>query len=138
MSEVAKFTSLLSALIVLATIVGCDRPPSRDPDVPTDVKIRRLVWDVDDFSQEAGEIKQVPRLFAPESQPDAKQLQRYAEFRYEVKQLAQSADAATLTVGLKDAKSGEDRGDVKWSAKKINNVWKLTDAPLLVLLEFRL
>jgi hypothetical protein len=111
-------------------MAGCERPVARDPEVPTDVKIRRLVSDVDDFSQTPRELKSaVPRLFAPGHKPSDEVLPRYADYRYKEKQPVQSGDSATISVVLKDAKSGGPAGEMKWSMTKINGVWKLTDAP---------
>jgi hypothetical protein len=125
--------SLFSSAIVLITAVllGCDRPPPLAPDVPTDFRISHIVFDVDDFSQDPQELKtRVPRLFAPGSEPSAEKLQRYSAYHYEAKEPVISGDSATINVTIKDAKSGESRGEFKWSATNTKNGWKLTDAPL--------
>jgi acyl dehydratase len=86
---------------------------------------------MDDFAQTPRELKDVvPRLFAPGCEPSAETLPRYAAYHYQGKRPVQSGDSATVAVTLTDVKTGESAGEVQWSMKTINKVWKLTDAPL--------
>jgi len=111
--------------------IGCNRTPPLDPDVPADARIARLLLDVDDFAQDPDELKsKVPRLFAPGCAPSEKELQRYAAYRYEAKPAVRSGDTATAIVTVKDAKSEAVVGEMKWTVKLVDNIWKITDAPL--------
>ena len=69
-------------------------------------------------------------MFAPDCEPSNEALLRYPAYHYEGKPPVQSGDSATVTVIVKDATTGEPAGEVQWSMKKINNVWKLKEAPL--------
>ncbi|MGA2617496.1 MAG: hypothetical protein ABSF26_07800 [Thermoguttaceae bacterium] len=119
-------------VLILAGIVtpGCDRPPPLDPDVPTDKRILMLVDDVDDFSQSKDELGRIRQLFVPESQPSRETLLRYVPYRYEGKPPVRSGDSATVTVMVKDAKTGNPVGEVQWSITKVDGVWRIKDAPL--------
>ncbi len=142
----------------MGVAVGCSHNPSSDPDIPSVVKIGRLVSDMDDFAQTPRELKiAVPRLFAPGSEPSEKDLPRYADYHYEGKPPVLNGDTATVVVIVKDAKTGNSVGELTWSVKKVKDakrvfepsdsasakgqasahgdkaakeIWKLTDAPL--------
>ncbi len=120
------------AVLILPGIVtlGCDRPVALDPEVPAERRILRLVEDVDDFAQTPRELKVIPRLFAPGCEPSDEALLRYPAYRYEGKPPVQSGDSATVTVIVKDAKTGTPAGEVQWSMTKVNGIWRLKDAPL--------
>ncbi len=119
-------------ILILSGIVapGCDRAPPANPDVPSERKILMLVEDLDDFSQSKKELERIKRLFVPGSQPSQEALSRYMAFRYEGQQPVQSGDSATVAVIVKDAKTGNPVGEVQWSIVKVNDVWKLKEAPL--------
>ncbi len=119
-------------VLILPGIVtlGCDRPLPLHPDVPAERPILRLVEDVDDFAQTPRELKVIPRLFAPGCEPSNETLLRYGNYRYEAKRPVQSGDSATVTVIVKEAKTGNPAGEMQWSMTKINGKWKLKDAPL--------
>jgi hypothetical protein len=152
----ARLFILLIALY-LTTTLGCKDAPVSDPDIPESLKIARLVDMVDDFASEPDEAYLVPRLFAPGSEPSAKDLPRYSEYRYEGKPAVFKGDTATVVVMVKDAKTEKPVGEVTWSMKKLKNikaiwnnadsgsgkgevvvredkggkdVWRITDAPL--------
>ena len=152
----ARLPYLLIA-IYLATTLGCKDAPVSDPDIPESLKIARLVDMVDDFASEPDEVKLVPRLFAPGSEPSANDLPRYSDYRYEGKPAVFKGDTATVVVMVKDAKTGNPVGEVTWSMKKLKNIkaswnsadsgsgrgevvvreekggkeiWRITDAPL--------
>ncbi len=125
--KLAAWTLLLLPGIVT---LGCDRPPPLHPDVPVEMRILRLVADVDDFAQTPSELKIIGRLFAAGCAPSGEALLRYSAYRYEGKPPVISGDSATVTVIVKDAKTGESAGEVQWSMVKMNDVWKLKDAPL--------
>jgi hypothetical protein len=143
----------------IAAMIGCGHPAASDPYVPTDVKISRLVLDMDDFSQDPRELEiAVPRLFAVGCEPSEKELHRYGGYHYEGKPPVQKGDTATVVVIIKNAKSGNSEGEFTWKAKKVTEVkgvygtndsaqpgnaesaagggktdkeiWKLTEAPL--------
>jgi hypothetical protein len=116
---------------ILAFIAsGCDSPPPRYPEVPTEVRILWPVGDVDDRSSSPGELELVKRVFVPGREPTGKALERYTEFRYEGKPPVQNGDSATVTVVLKDAKTGEPAGEIDWSLVRIHGRWRIKDAPL--------
>ena len=120
----------------LATGLGCNRNQSLEVYVPTDVKIGRLVSDMDDFCQDPRELTAVvPRLFAPDCKPSLKVLPRYADYHYEGNAPVQKGDTATIVVTVTDLNTKAMVGEVTWSMKKVPNekgteVWRLTDAPL--------
>jgi hypothetical protein len=119
-------------VLVLPGIVtlGCDRPLPVNPEVPTAKRILMLVEDVDDFSQSKDELERIKPLFAPGSGPSKEALPRYRAYRYEGKQVVQSGDSATVSVIVKEAKTGNPAGEMQWSVIKVNDVWKLKEAPL--------
>ena len=122
-----------SAAIILApllfTLAGCERPVKMDPDRPPEFEMLLPVGDVDDCA-EGKEYDRLIHLFAPGSEPSPKAAERYSEFHYQGKDPKQSGDTATATVTIKDAKSGQNRGEFKWTMTRIKTAWKLTDAPL--------
>ena len=119
-------------VLVLPGIVtlGCDRPLPVNPEVPIEKRILMLVDDVDDFSQSKKELERIKPLFAPGSEPSRETLLRYMAYRYEGKRPVLSGDSATVTVVIKEAKTGNPAGEVQWSIIKVNDVWKLKEAPL--------
>ncbi len=146
---------LLPIALYLGTALGCKDAAVSDPDIPESLKVTRLVDMVDDFASEPDEVKLVPRLFAAGSEPSAKDLPRYSDYRYEGKPAVFNGDIATVVVMVKDAKTGKPAGEVTWSMKKLKNVkaswnsaesskgevvvrqeqggrdlWRITDAPL--------
>ena len=127
-------TQRLAAWLVLIlpgiVMLGCDRPPPLHPEVPTEVRILRLVADVDDFAQTPRELKIIPRLFAPGCEPTQETLSRFPDYHYEGKPPVQSGDSATVVVIIKDAKTGAPAGELQWSMTTVNGKWKIKDAPL--------
>jgi hypothetical protein len=101
-----------------------------NPDVPVENRILMLVEDVDDYSQNKNELERIRPLFAPGSGPSKEGLSRYTAYRYEGKTPVRSGDSATIAVAIKDAKTGNPAGEMQWSAIKVNNIWRLKDAPL--------
>jgi hypothetical protein len=122
----------LWVVLILAGIVtlGCDRPPPLNPEVPAEKRILMLVEDVDDFSQDKNELERIKRLFVPGSAPSKEALLRYMAYRYEGNRPVQSGDSATVVVVIKEAKTGNAAGEMQWSMTKVNDVWKIKDAPL--------
>ena len=118
--------------LVLAGVVllGCDQPVAMKPDVPTDQRILWPVADVDDRSSSPGELELMKKVFVPGNEPDKKALLRYPAYRYQGTKIVQSGDTATVTVVLTDAKTGNPAGEVEWSLVKVNESWKIKDAPL--------
>ena len=128
-------TRKLAAWLVLIlpgmVTLGCDSPPPLNPEVSTEAKIRRLVDDVDDFAKTPKELAVIPRLFAPDCKHSKEALPRYADFHYEVKRIVQSGDSATVTVVVKDAKTGDPAGELQWSMTNVDGrLWRIKDAPL--------
>ena len=113
---------LLPIALYLGTALGCKDAAVSDPDIPESLKVTRLVDMVDDFASEPDEVKLVPRLFAAGSEPSAKDLPRYSDYRYEGKPAVFNGDIATVVVMVKDAKTGKPAGEVTWSMKKLENV----------------
>ena len=134
MGNIDRETRRLAAWMVLIlpgiVAIGCDRPLSMKPEIPAERRILRLVEDVDDFAQTPRELKVIPRLFAPGCEPSPEVLSRYPAYHYEGKPPVQSGDSATVTVIVKDAKTGDPAGEVQWSMTKVKGVWRLKEAPL--------
>ena len=129
--RIARGARCIALLLPVVAVVGCNRPLPVDPDVPTEVRIRQLVRDVDDFAHDPYELKLcVPRLFVSGCEPSETDLQRYANYSYEEKPPVWHGDTATMVVNLKDAKTGSSLGEFTWSAKKVKVVkplFKLAD-----------
>jgi hypothetical protein len=121
---------LVAPILFLAAMTGCDSPPPLEPEIPADQAIRRLVSKVDKYAHRQMEITNMADSFAPGCKPSEKDLSRYTAYHYENKPPVRSGDTATVVVTVKNAKSQAVVGEVKWSAKKVDNIWKLTDAPL--------
>jgi hypothetical protein len=123
-------TYILLLLLLGIITLGCDRPPPLNPEVPTERRILGVVEDVDDFAQTPRELKRVAALFAPGSEPSKESLARYANYHYEGKLPVISGDSATVTVVIKDLKSGNPVDEVQWSMVKSDKGWRLKEAPL--------
>jgi hypothetical protein len=121
---------LVSTVLFLTAIAGCDSPPPLEPEIPADKAISRLVSKVDKYAHRPKELANMADSFAPGCKPSEKVLPRYIAYHYEYKTPVRSGDTATVVVTVKNAKSQAVVGEVKWSAKKVDNIWKLTDAPL--------
>jgi hypothetical protein len=122
-----------SAAVILIPLLsafgGCERPVKMEPDRPPEVEMLMPVGDVDDLAHDK-EYDRLIRMFAPGSEPSQKALAHYSDFRYEGKNPRQFGETATAMVAIKDAKTGQDRGEFKWTMTRIKGAWKLTDAPL--------
>jgi hypothetical protein len=120
------------AALILAGIAtwGCDQPPPLNPVVPSDDRILMLVGDVDDFSRDKSELERIIPLFVKGSEPSKEALQGYMAYRYEGKRPVQSGDSAIVVVVVKDAKTGDQVGEMQWSMTKVNDVWRIKNAPL--------
>ncbi len=123
----AVSTSLIVAGFLMG---GCDRSPPMNPDISIDQHVTWLVRDIDDRVSSPGELPLAKKIFAQGHEPSKEALQRYTAYRYQAKQPVQNGDSAKVTVVVKDAKTGQPAGEVQWSATKVGDVWKLTDAPL--------
>ena len=88
------------------------------------------VRDIDDRVSSPGESPLAKKIFAQGHEPSNRALERDTAYRYQAKQPVQNGDSAKVTVVVKDAKTGQPAGEVQWSATKVGDVWKLTDAPL--------
>jgi hypothetical protein len=114
---------------LLFAIAGCERPVTMDPDISPAVKTLMPIEGVDDLAHDK-DYGRLVHLFASGSEPPQNALVHYSDFRYEGKNPTQSGDTATATVTVKDAASGQVRGDFKWTMTRVKGDWKLTDAPL--------
>jgi hypothetical protein len=123
------FVTLATLLPAAALLIGCDQPVKMEPYRPPAVEILMPVGDVDDLA-DGREFDRLVRLFAPGREPSNEACLRYAMYRYQGRDPRQSGDTATAVVTVKDAKTGNQVGEVKWTMKKVNGFWKLTDAPL--------
>jgi hypothetical protein len=110
--------------------LGCDRPLPPDPDISTGELVEMLIDAVDDFSHHPKEVDRIKQLFIPGSEPSKEALARYSDYHYEGKPPVVSGDSATVTVTLKDVKTGNPVGEVQWTLVKVNKGWKFKDAPL--------
>ena len=111
-------------------LLGCDRSVPRNPEVPTDKRILWLVEDVDDRSHSPGELHYMTKVFAPGCEPSSEMLSRYTAYRYKGQSPVQSGDSATVAVALTEVKTGNPAGEMQWSMIKIDDTWKIKDAPL--------
>jgi hypothetical protein len=130
MKGVPSLAARLFFLAVGGLSMGCDRPLSRNPEVPIEKLILRPIEDVDDRASTPGDLQLVPRVFAPGSQPTKDALKRYAAYRYQGSHVVQSGDSATVTVAITDAKTGNPAGEMQWTLVKVGEVWRIQDAPL--------
>ena len=134
MRQIQHGTRKLAAWLVFflpgMLTLGCDRPPPADPDVSTNTRILMFVNDIDDRAQHPNERELIKLQFVPGSEPSKELLARYADYHYEGKPPVVSGDSATVTVVVKDVKTGNPVGEVQWSLVKVNDRWKFKDAPL--------
>ena len=125
-----KLAGWLVFLLPGMLTLGCDRPPPADPDVATSTRILMFVNDIDDRAQNPNERELIKLQFVPGSEPSKELLARYADYHYEGKPPVVSGNSATVTVTLKDVKTGNPVGEVQWTLVKVNKGWKFKDAPL--------
>ena len=110
MASIYHETARLAAWMVLVlpgiVMLGCDRPPPMNPEVPTEGKFSS--------SSRMSRTYPIPRANWSECESCSPRLRtiersvvRYPAYRYEGKPPVLSGDSATVTVILKDAKTGD-------------------------------
>jgi hypothetical protein len=122
--------ALLLIVLFLAATAGCDKPPPVEPDVPADEAISGLFIKINKLAGKPQAMTLFKWYFVPGCEPAENARQAYAGYRYDAKPPEVSGDTATIAVTVKDAKTQAVVGEVKWTAKKVENAWRLTDAPL--------
>jgi hypothetical protein len=128
--ETGKVAAWMVLILAGISVLGCDRPPPMNREVPVDQRIQWLVSDIDDFAQNADEWKLLQALFVPGPEHSREALSRFSAYRYEGKAPVLSGDSGTIAVTVKDAKTDKPVGEVQWSVTKVKGVWKIKDAPL--------
>jgi hypothetical protein len=127
---ILKRAAAILSVPLLFAITGCDRTaPPMDPQRTPAAKMLMPIEGVDELGLDK-DYTRLAHMFASGSEPPQKALAHYSDFRYEGKNPSQSGETATAVVNIKEAKTGQVRGDFKWTMKRENDVWKLTDAPL--------
>ena len=100
------------AVLILPGIVtsGCDRPVPSIPRFPPKGEFSGSSRMSTTLLKPRANSKLCRRLFAPGCEPSDEALLRYPAYRYEGKPPVQSGDSATVTVIVKDAKTGASGG----------------------------
>jgi len=111
-------------LIVAAGIGGCGEKP---PHAPDDSRVSGLVMGLHEAS---GSATSFQHIFAEGAAPKETERLEYTKHHYDVKSRNISGDSATLTVNIRDAATGSPEGEKEWTAVKVNDNWKLKEAPL--------
>ncbi|MES1212970.1 MAG: hypothetical protein ABUL64_00145 [Singulisphaera sp.] len=117
--------SIVAALIVYLTIVGCSHKPS--PQLDTDP----MAKPVTQLADGAENPKLFKRLFVADAVPDEKARRRYSECMFIVTEVNPRSDAeAELRVRILGG-DGNERGTMSWTVvKEEAGRWKLKSAPL--------
>lgn len=135
MLDFAQPTCVRSALTPAAVALalplsgGGERPSSSVP-VSGD---ERLVSDVvENFNEARQDAKKSEKLFAKGAMPAKVEFKKYGQFSSWANAGGPklSSDTASMTVAVRDEKTGNDAGHVEWTFAKEGSDWKIKSAPL--------
>lgn len=97
---------------------------------PKATKSQKLLGLVSSMDKIARDPKLFQSYFASGAAPAEAQRERYTKYSYHLKEEKVSGGNATATVVVRDRQSGNELGELEWTAVQEGDSWKLEKAPL--------